>query len=192
MVIACASLPSFRRINSVPPSILLHWSSPPNCPQHIVDGEAGANLTEHLYIVQIQQPVGVVYHQCLALGKVNKSGHLLLKALAVVGNGFGGHHLAHIGTAGWVANHCGTAADEGNWLVACHLQTLHQAQRHEVTYMEAIGSGVKANVKGCLAVIYHLSNFFFIGYLCQQATGFQFFVYLHRHSSDCSIRFLFF
>ena len=31
MVMQWASLPSFRRMSSVPPSMLDHWSLPPNC-----------------------------------------------------------------------------------------------------------------------------------------------------------------
>ena len=34
-------------------------------------------------------------------------------------------HLAHVGAAARVADHRGAAADEGNRLVARHLQALH-------------------------------------------------------------------
>ena len=44
--------------------------------EHVVDGEAGADLTQEVYIVEIQQPVGVVYHDGLVLAELNKALHL--------------------------------------------------------------------------------------------------------------------
>ena len=41
----------------------------------------------------------------------------------------------------------GTAADEGDGLIARHLQTLHQAQGHEMTHVQAVCGGIKANIK---------------------------------------------
>ena len=47
----------------------------------------------------------------------------------------------------------GAAADEGDGLVARHLQPLHQAECHEVTHMEGISGGVEANIEGGLAAV---------------------------------------
>ena len=88
--------------------------------------------------------------------------HLNLETVTVVLDGLGSHHGTHIGTAGGVADHAGTAADEGDGLVAGHLQALHQAQSHEVTHVEGVGGGVKANVEGGLAVVDHFTNLFFV------------------------------
>ena len=96
-------------------------------PEHIVDGEAGAHLAQQLHIVEVEQPVGIVEHQCLALGEVDEPLHLALKALGVVVDVLLGEHFTHIGTAGGVADHGGAAADQGNGLIAGHLQPLHQA-----------------------------------------------------------------
>ncbi len=64
-----------------------------------------------------------------------------------------GQHLAHIGAAGGVADHGGAAADQGDGLVARHLQALHQGQGHKVAGGQAVGRAVKADVEGGLAVV---------------------------------------
>ena len=115
--------------------------------EHTVHGKAGAHFPQYLQVVQIQQPVGVVHHQGLALAKIDKAAHLLFEAGAVVVNGLFGHHLAHIAAAAGVADHGGTAADQSDGLVAGHLQPLHQAQRHKVTHMQTVCGRVKANIK---------------------------------------------
>ena len=95
-------------------------------------------------------------------------------------DGLDGHHRAHIGTAGRVADHGGAAADERDRLVACHLHALHQAERHEVTDVQAVCGRVKADVERRLAVVDHLADLFFVRYLRDQAARFQFVVKFHR------------
>ena len=90
-----------------------------------------------------------------------------------------GEHLAHIRAAGGVANHGGAPANEGDRLVACHLQPLHQGEGHKVAHGQAVGGAVKADVEGGLAVVYHLADFLLVGDLGQQAPGLQFFVHSH-------------
>ena len=150
--------------------------------QHVVDGEAGAHLAQQVHIIQIQQPVGIVEHDGLALAEVNKSLHLALEALGVVVDILLGEHLPHIGTARGVADHGGAAADEGDRLVARHLQTLHQGQRHEMTCRQRVRRAVKADVERGLAVVDHLADLFLIGDLCDEAAGHQFFVNSHFFS----------
>ena len=93
-----------------------------------------------------------------------------------------GHHLSHVGTSGRIADHTGTATDEGDRLVACHLQTFHQAKCHEVTNVQAVCSRVKADIKGCFAFIYHFFDFFFICNLGDKTAGYQLFITVHCNS----------
>ena len=95
---------------------------------------------------------------------------------------FRGHHGAHIRTSGWVANHTRASANQGNRLVACHLKALHQTERHEVAYMEAVSCGIEADIEYGLSLVDHFLNFFFVGHLGNKAPGNQFFVNLHGDS----------
>ena len=88
-------------------------------------------------------------------------------------------HLTHIASARGVAYHCGTAADKCYRLVACHLQTLHESQRHEMPCRQRIGSTVKADVKRGFSVVYHLSDVFFVRHLSNEPSCDKFFVNLH-------------
>ena len=151
-------------------------------PQHIVDGEAGAHLTQQIHVIQLQQPVGVVEHDGLAFTELDKALHLALKALGVVVDILLGEHLPHIGAAGGVTDHGGAAADEGDGLVARHLQALHQGQGHEMTRRQRVRCAVKADVKGSLAVVDHFTDLFLVGDLCDQATGHQLFINSHSCS----------
>ena len=94
-------------------------------------------------------------------------------------NVLGGQHFAHIGAAGRVAHHAGTAAQQCNGPVSAGLQALHQAQRHKMAHMKAVCCGVKANVEGGLALIDHFADFGFVGYLGNQAAGNQFIIQFH-------------
>ena len=138
--------------------------------QHFIYGKMRTYLSQKLHKVHISKPVRIVYHQCLPLGEVNETAHLLLKAGTVMVNHFGGHHLPHIGTTGRISDHTGSASNQGDRLIACCLQTLHQAQRHKVPYMKRIRSGVEANIKDCLSFIDHFSDFFFICNLGNQSS----------------------
>ena len=148
-------------------------------PQHIVHGEAGADVPDKVDVVQVQQPVRIVDHLGLALTELDEPLHLLLEAGAVVVDGLLGHHGAHIGPAGGVANHGRAAADQGNGLVARHLQPLHQAQGHEVANVQRVCRGVKANVEGGLAVVYHLPDLFLVGHLGDEPPGNQLVINFH-------------
>ena len=89
--------------------------------EHVIDGEACADLTQEVYIVEVQQPVGVVYHDGLVLAELNKALHLALEALCIMLNVLAGEHFAHVCAAGGVAYHGGAAADKRDRLVAGHL-----------------------------------------------------------------------
>ena len=150
--------------------------------QHVVDGEACAHLAQHFDIVQGLQPLGVIQHQGLTLGEVDELLHLALEALGIVLDGLLGQHLAHVGTAGGVSDQRGAVADEGDGLVARHLQALHQGQGHEMTRRQRVRRAVKADVKGSLAVVDHFTDLFLVGDLCDQATGHQLFINSHRET----------
>ena len=148
--------------------------------EHSVYREARAYLAEKLHVVEVEKPLGVVDHKSLAVREVDKTAHLLFEALDVVLNLFLCEHLAHIGTSRGVADHAGAAAEKRDRLVACHLQTLHKAERHKVTYVKAVGCGVKADIKYRLAGIYQFSDFFFVCYLSNQTSCNEFLIYSHQ------------
>ena len=147
--------------------------------QHVIHAEAGADLAQQLDVVQVQQPVGVVQHHSLAVTELDEALHLTLEALGVVVNVLLGQHLAHVGTAGGVANHRCAAADQGNRAVAGLLQALHEGQGHKMPGGQAVGSAVKADVEGRLAVVDQLLDLLLVRDLCNQAAGFQFVINRH-------------
>ena len=81
------------------------------CTQHVVNGKACADLSEQLYIIQLQKPIRIIDHQCFSIGKIDKTAHLLLEAITVMLDRFRGQHLAQITSAGRITDHAGTAAD---------------------------------------------------------------------------------
>ena len=95
-------------------------------------------------------------------------------------NCFSCHHLAHICSAGRVANHSSASANKCNWLVARHLQTLHKAKRHKMTNMQTVGSRVKTNIKNCFSAVYQFSYFFFICNLCNKTSCNKLFINSHK------------
>ncbi len=148
-------------------------------PEHIVYAEAGAHFTKEVHIIELQEPVGIVHHLGLALAELNEPLHLLFEAVAVVLDGLRGHHVAHIGAAGGVADVASAAANEGDGAVARHLEPLHQAQGHKVAHMEGVRSGVKADVEHRLALVDHLGDLLLIGHLGDEAAGLEFFITGH-------------
>ncbi len=89
-----------------------------------------------------------------------------------------GQHFAHIGAAGRVTDHSSAAADQGDGLVACQLQALHQGQRQKMAGSQAVGRAVKADIKSSLAVVDQINDLV-VGDLCHQTTGLQLFVQRH-------------
>ena len=106
------------------------------CAQHVVDREACADLAQQINIIERNEPFGIVKHQGLAVGEIDELLHLALETFRIVVDILTRQHLAHIGTAGRIADQRGTVANQGDGLVPRHLQTLHQAQRHEMTDMQ--------------------------------------------------------
>ena len=89
-----------------------------------------------------------------------------------------GQHLAHIGTARGVTDHGGAAADQGDGLIASHLQALHQGQGHKMACSQAVRSTVKADIESGLAVVDEVNDLI-VGDLGHQTACLQFFVKGH-------------
>ena len=81
-------------------------------------------------------------------------------------------HLAHIRTSGRIADHAGAAAKYCDRLVACHLQTFHQAQCHEMTYMKAVCGRVKTDIENSFSFVDQFFDLFFVCNLGDQASGY--------------------
>ncbi len=141
------------------------------------------DLAEEFNVVEGEQPVGVVDDDGFSVAKLDEPFHLFFETVTVVLNGFRGHHGAHVGAAGRVANIAGAAAQQDNGAVAGHLQTLHEAERHEVTDVKGICGRVEADIETCTAIVNQLADFGFICDLRNEAALLQFFVDLHVCSS---------
>ena len=139
--------------------------------KHIVDREAGADLTQNINIVEIKKPVRIVYHNSLIIAKFNEAAHLLFEAGDVVVDILFRQHFSHIGSARGIADHSRAAAEQGNGTVACHLKSFHQAERHKVTDMKAVGGRIKADVENRLAVVDKLLDFVLVRHLSNKSTG---------------------
>ena len=136
-------------------------------------------FTQDLDVVQVEQPVSIVYEQCLVIRKVYETAHLLFEAVYIVLDRLLRHHLAHIGTTGRITDHGCTSTDQGDWFVSCHLQTLHQAQSHEMSDMKAVGSRIKSDVECCFSVVDEITDLSFVRYLRDQPAGNQFIIKCH-------------
>ena len=147
--------------------------------QHIVDREACADLAEKIYIVEIEEPVGIVDHLSFALAEFDKAGHLAAEAFRIVVDIFLCEHFAHIRAPGGVAYHGRATAYEGKRLVARHLQAFHERKSHKMTCREAVGGAVKADVELCLSLIYHCADLGFVCDLCYQTACLQLVVNIH-------------
>ena len=147
--------------------------------QHVVHREARAHLAQQLDVVELHQPVGVVEHHGLALAEVDEALHLALEALSIVVDVGLGEHLAHIVATRGVSDHGRAAADERNGLVARHLESFHQAQRHEVADVQAIRRAVKADVERRLAVVDEVADLLLVRHLRDQAARLELFINSH-------------
>ena len=144
-----------------------------------------ADVPNELDVVQVHQPVRVVHHQRLGaallqpVAELDETAHLLFEALAVVVDGLFRHHGAQVAPAGRVANHARAAANQRDRPVPRHLQPLHQAQCHEMPYVQAVRRGVEADVERGLSVVDQFLDLLFIRQLGQKASRFQFVEYCH-------------
>ena len=75
------------------------------------------------------------------------------------------HHGTHIRSSGWIPNVAGASADQCDWLVSCFLQTLHQTQRHKMSYMQTIRGGIEPDIESCLSRVHQFFDLIFIRHL---------------------------
>ena len=120
--------------------------------QHPVDGKTGPDTAQHVHIIEFQQPIRIIHHQRLAIGKVNETAHLLLEAIAIVLDHFSSHHFAHVGLPGRISDHRRTAADEANGTVPCALHMSHDHHAQKMTDMQTVRRRIETDIK---------RNFFF-------------------------------
>ena len=147
--------------------------------EHVIDREAGADLPQEFDIIEVQQPVGIVDHDGFTFAEINESLHLTLEALGIVVDVLLRQHFAHVGAAGRVANHSRASANQSNRLIACHLQTLHECQRHEMTGSQRICRAVEANIELGLARVDHFADLRLVRDLRDQSARLQLFINTH-------------
>ena len=131
-----------------------------------------SHIPDELDVVQISEPVRIVHHHSLALAELNKAAHLLFKALAVVVDLLRGHHGPQIAPARGIPDHTRAAPHQGDGPVARHLQTLHQAKRHEMSHMEAVCRGIKTDIESRFSIIDQFLDLLLVRQLGQQPSGF--------------------
>ena len=136
-------------------------------------------ITNKFHIIEISEPVGIVYHSCLVFAKLNKSAHLLFKTFTVVINIFYSKNFSKVASAGRITDHTCTAANQCYRLVSCHLKSFHQTKCHKMTYMQAVCRRVKSYIECGLTVIYHFAYFFFVCDLSNKPSGLKFFITIH-------------
>ena len=61
---------------------------------------------------------------------------------------------------------------QGDRLVACHLQTFHQAQCHEMSYMKAVCGRVKTDIENGFSFVDQFFDLFFVCNLGDQTSGY--------------------
>ena len=94
------------------------------------------NFSQKLNVIEVSEPVSVVYDESLALREINDLAHLLLEALNIVVDGLNRHHLTHVSTSGRIADHTRAAAHERDRSVACLLHVAHYHHLNEVAYVK--------------------------------------------------------
>ena len=148
-------------------------------PQHVIYRKMRTHLAQELNIVEVEQPVSVVDHEGFAVREIDKAAHLLLKTVDIVLDRLLCEHLAKIRSAGRITDHACAAAEKGDRLVAGHLQPLHEAERHKVSYMKAVRCGIETDIESSLSGINEFPDLLFICHLRDQAARLQFFINLH-------------
>ena len=147
-------------------------------------------LTKYIDVVQIKQPICIVYHKRFSIREIDETAHLLFEAVTVMLDLLRCHHTSHISSSGWISDISCTTTDQCDWLVSCFLQTFHQAQCHEMSYMKTVCCRVESDIECSLSIIYKFFDSLFICYLGDQASCLKFFI--NSHLSSPSLFVLFF
>ena len=114
----------------------------------MIDRKAGTDVPQEVDVVEVVEPIGVVYNQRLAVRKVDEAGHLTSEAIDVMLDCFLCEHAAHVGTTRGVAHHCRAAADKRYRAVPRALHVRHCHKRYKVPYVQAVRSRVVTCVEG--------------------------------------------
>ena len=138
--------------------------------QHAVDREVHAHLAQEVHVVEVEQPVGVVGDDGLAVGEVEEAAHLRLDALDVVVDLLAGEHLAQLALAGRVADHARAAAHQRDGAVTGLLHVRHRHDRDVMPDVQRVRGGVKADVEGHLLVFQHLVQVVLVNRLRDKAS----------------------
>ena len=141
--------------------------------EHFIDGKTRPDIPQKIDVIQVAQPVGVVGKNCFAVGNVDKACHLFFETLHVVGDGFLGHHLTHVGASRRISHHCRASADKHNGTVACTLHVRHSHKRYEMPHMQTVRSWVVSRVKGNLFAVKQFVQFLFVHNLFEVTSLFQ-------------------
>ena len=94
-------------------------------------------------------------------------------------NGLLCQHFAHIGFAGRVTNHAGTAAEQRNRHMPCALHMRHHHNLHEMAHMQAICRGIEADIELDFLILHQIPDLFLIGHLRDHAARLEFVKYAH-------------
>ena len=115
---------------------------------HLVDRKMLANVTEKLDEIQPAQPLGVVQHEGLFVGREIKEA----LQLGPDGNGVPlglllGQQCSLKGLAARIADHSGAPAHEDERAMAAPLRMRQRHDRNQVSQMEAVRARVEAHVE---------------------------------------------
>ena len=132
-------------------------------------------------MVELPQPLAVVDHQRLAIGKFNEPRHLRLEPFAVRLNLFVGHHAAHIGSPRGIAYRARAAADKADRAVPGALEPSHRHQREKVPDMQTVRRRIKADIKRDFFLGKKPLDLFFVRALRDISALLQFIPYIPRH-----------
>ena len=151
--------------------------------KHPVNAEQGAYVAHEFKKVERMEPISVVFNYCGILAfKVQHVRHLLLEAGGVMLNFLGGHHAAHVGLAGGVADVCRAAAEQHYGPVARALHMRHGHQRNIVADVQAVCRGVEADVEGQFLFAHQFPEFFGMGTLLNKAAFLKYVVCVSHFS----------
>ena len=151
------------------------------CSQHSVYGEVYADITQEFNVVQVSQPVTVVYDDGTAFTfvEIDETGQLVFDTSHVVVDSFYCHHFTHVSFTGRVTDHCCTAAYQTDRSVAASLHVCHCHYCQEMTNVQGICCGVDTDIE-CYAAFFKKGfDFFFMGQLFDKAAFFQYFISIH-------------
>jgi hypothetical protein len=141
--------------------------------QHPVDAEVSAELSQKGHIVELQQPSAVVNSQPDVTIDREVTVNLCFDFLGVLGYLFECEHSAQFRSAARVAYHSRPVSDDGDGPMARALQIRQRHEGNQISYVQAIGGGVKTDIGGDLCCLEQVSNGFFVGDLLYEAAFLQ-------------------